>query len=246
VPPFSSPDGWQFNLAADPYLAKKEVRQAVAYALDMEQFAKDSLYGLGQPGVGPIAPGNWAFDKDLKPYPYDLDKAKSLLETAGAPPDGITFIVNKGNVLREDFLTYTQSQLKEIGWTIDAQTIEYATLTDNVVKKDFEVLGVVFTGVTVDPGALKDQFSTDGGQNYSGYSNPDLDALLAQAVQELDKDKAKEIYKQIQAIIMEDVPTYFAWYRPFLHCIKTKFQGWTDSVDEGGIFYELEEVYVNE
>ena len=55
VPPFTSPDGWLFNFK-NPYLAKKEVRQAVAYALDMTQFAKDSLYGLGAPGRRPGVP----------------------------------------------------------------------------------------------------------------------------------------------------------------------------------------------
>ncbi len=79
VPPFSSPDGWTFNLK-NPWLAKKEVRQAVAYCMDMEQFSKDSLYGLGKPGNGPIAPGNALYDPILKPYTYDLDKAKALIK----------------------------------------------------------------------------------------------------------------------------------------------------------------------
>ena len=136
VPPFNSPDGWQFNLK-HPYLAKKEARQAITYALDMNQFAKDSLYGLGAPGAGPLAPGNGAYNKAIKPYPYDLDKAKSLLQQAGAPPDGVQFVVNKGNVLREDFLTYTQAQLAKIGWKIDAQAIEFATAIDNLTKKNF-------------------------------------------------------------------------------------------------------------
>jgi peptide/nickel transport system substrate-binding protein len=246
VSPFTSPDGWQFNFEANPYLAKKEVRQAVAYALDMDQFSQDSLYGLGKPGVGPIAPANWAFDKDLQPYKQDMDKAKQLIEQAGPPPSGIKFMVNKGNVLREDCLTYTQAQLKELGWTIEPEVIEWATLTDRVTRKDFMVLGSVFAGVTVDPGELKEQFGTGGSQNYSNYSNPDLDKLLDQATQELDRDKAKDLYDQIQEILMDELPTYFAWYRPFLHVIKAKYQGWVDTSDTGGLFYELENVYIKE
>ena len=107
----------------------------------MTQFSKDSLYGLGKPGIGPIAPGNFAFDKDLKPYPYDLDKAKALIKQAGTPPADISFITNKGNVLREDFLTYTQAQLDKIGWKIKPEAIEFATLIDRVTKKDFDAEG---------------------------------------------------------------------------------------------------------
>lgn len=243
VPPFTSPDGWQFNFTV-PYLAKKEARQAVAYALDMEQFSKDSLYGLGKPGVGPIAPGNYAFDKSLKPIPYDLAKAKSLIQQAGTPPSGIEFIVNKGNVLREDFLTYTQQQLSKIGWNINAQTIEYATLVDRVTKKNFQVSGVAFTGINVDPGELYLQFGTGQSENYSNYSNPQLDTILKQAVETLDIAKQKELYAQVQRILMDDVPTYFAWYRPFLHVIKSKFAGYTDSILNEGLFYTLENIYL--
>ncbi|MGI8689967.1 MAG: ABC transporter substrate-binding protein [Thermomicrobiales bacterium] len=243
VPPFTYPDGWQFNFTV-PYLAKKEVRQAVAYALDMNQFAKDSLYGLGKPGIGPIAPGNYAFDKTLQPIPYDLNKAKALIQQAGAPPAGIEFIVNKGNVLREDFLTYTQSQLAKIGWNINAQAIEYATLVDRVTKKDFQVDGVVFTGINVDPGQLYSQFGTGQSENYSNYSNPQLDTILKQAAQTLDIDQQKALYKQVQQTVMDDLPTYFAWYRPFLHVIKAKFAGYTDSILNEGLFYNLENIYL--
>jgi len=244
VPPFTSPDGWYFN-AKNPYLAKKEVRQAVAYALDMTQFAKDSLYDLGKPGIGPIAPGNFAFDKDLKPYAYDLDKAKALIKQAGTPPADISFITNKGNVLREDFLTYTQAQLDKIGWKIKPEAIEFATLIDRVLKKDFDVEGVNSVGTTVDPGELYDQFTTGTARNYGNYSNPQLDPLLKQVKQELDPQKQLPLYKQIQAIIMEDVPFHFAWYRPYLHVAKKKFAGYVDSADTGGMFYELEQWYVN-
>ncbi len=244
VPPFSSPDGWTFNLK-NPWLAKKEVRQAVAYALDMTQFAKDSLYGLGKPGNGSIAPGNALYDKTLKPYTYDLDKAKALIKQAGTPPSDVSFIVNKGNVLREDFLTYTQAQLQKTGWNIKAEAIEYVVATDRLSKKDYDVFGAGVNGVTVDAGELYDEFSTTGSENFSNYSNPQLDTLLTQAKQELSLDKQKPLYAQIQAIIQDDAPTYYAWYRPFLHAVKKKFAGYVDSADEGGIFYELEQWYVN-
>jgi peptide/nickel transport system substrate-binding protein len=244
VPPFTSPDGWQFNLK-HPYLAKKEARQAITYALDMNQFAKDSLYGLGAPGAGPLAPGNGAYNKAIKPYPYDIDKAKSLLQTAGTPPDGVQFVVNKGNVLREDFLTYTQAQLAKIGWKIDAQAIEFATAIDNLTKKNFTVHGAGINGATVDPNDLGLYFATGASQNYGSYSNPQFDALAKQAQQELDPEKAKPLFAQMQQIVYDEVPIYYAWYRPFLHVAQKKFAGYVDSADTGGMFYELEQWYVN-
>ena len=246
VPPFGAPDGWQFNFK-NPYLAKKEVRQAVAYALDMGQFAKDSLYGLGAAGVGPIAPGSYAFDKSLKPQPYDLEKAKSLLQQAGTPPSGISFVSNQGNVLRQDFLTYTQAQLAKIGWNINPQLIEYATLVNQVINKTYDVAESqeVGSGADIDPGELYNIYSTNGSENTTGYSNPQLDTLLKQAKEELDLTKQVPLYAQIQAILTDDVPATYSWYRPFIHVVASKFAGYTDtSALSEGVFADLAKFYV--
>ncbi|MDP9375865.1 MAG: ABC transporter substrate-binding protein [Chloroflexota bacterium] len=238
VPPFTAPDGWEFNFK-NPYLARREVRMAIAMSLDMDQFARDSLYGLGKKGVGPIAPGNAFYDKGLQPIPYDPDRAKALIRQAGPPPGEIAFMVNKGNVLREDFLTYTQAQLEQLGIRVRAEVIEFATLIDRRTKGEFEVNGVI-GGALVDPNDLALSFATGASANYNGYSNPRLDDLFVQARRELDAEKARPIYNQIQAILMEDLPYFFAWYRPFLHVAKKRFTGYVDSADTGGLFYELQ------
>jgi peptide/nickel transport system substrate-binding protein len=242
VPPFNSPNGWMFN-CANEWLGKKEVRKAIAMALNTEQFAADSLLGLGKPGIGPIAPDSWAYDKELKPIPYDVEGAKALIQQAGVPEGTkIRFTVNSGNVLREDWLTFTQQALKEIGIEVVAEPQEYATLTDAVTKnKDYDACGVDFAGVTVNPGDLYDQFHSDSPGNYMNYANPELDKLLEQARQELDIEKAKPIYKQIQAIMMDDVPMFFAWYRPFLHVVSNRYQGYTDSAGDGGLTGTLQD-----
>jgi peptide/nickel transport system substrate-binding protein len=241
VPPFTYPDGIYFNCTHE-WLSKKEVRKAIAMAIDTAQFAQDSLLGLGKPGIGPIAPDNWAFDTELQPIPYDVEGAKALLAQAGMP-EGTKFrmMVNQGNVLREDWLTFTQQAVKAIGIEIEPEVIEWATLVNRVtVDRDFDAVGVPFCGVTAEPSELYDQLHTDSAGNYQGYSNPDMDALLEQARQELDTDKAKGIYKQIQALYMDDVPMFSAWYRPFLHVAKKSFAGYTDSAAYG-LFHTLED-----
>ena len=243
VPPFAAPEGWHFNFK-NAYLAKKEVRQAIAMALDVPQFAKDSLYGLGQEASGPVAPGNFVFDKSLKPIKYNLDMARALVKQAGTPPASIEFITNKGNVLREDWLTLTQAQLDKIGIKVNAQAIEFATLIDRRRKKDFEAV-CINGGALVSGNELVDAFSTTGSSNYTGYSNPMLDLLLSQANQITDPEKQKPLYAQAQAILLDELPFFGAWYRPYLHVAKKKFAGYTSSADTGGIFYEIENWYVN-
>ncbi|MFL5759862.1 MAG: ABC transporter substrate-binding protein [Thermomicrobiales bacterium] len=243
IPPFASPNGWMFNLAHE-WLGKKEVRTAIAMAINTKQFAADSLLGIGKPGNGPIAPDSWAYDKDLKPIPYDVEGAKALIAKAGMP-DGtkIRFMVNQGNVLREDWLTFSQQALKEIGIDVVPEDIEYATLVDRVTKnKDYDATGVDFAGVTADPSELYDQFYSTSQGNYMNYKNPELDDLLTAAREELDMEKAKDLYKQIQAIIVADVPMFYAWYRPFLHVVRKGYEGYEDSDSAAfGMFQTLED-----
>lgn len=240
VPPFNSANGWQFNTKHE-LLANRDVRRAIAMALNREQFAQDALLGLGAPAVGPIAPDNWAFDSTLEALPYDVDAARQLITGAGAEGAQIRFVVNAGNIQREDWLIYSEQALQEIGIEVIPETSEWATLVSAVTeRREFEVVGGDFAGVTAEPSELYEDFHTDGTSNYSSYSNPDLDALLEQARETIDPEEAKPIYADIQKIIVDEAPFFFAWYRPFLHTINNSWAGYTDSGQEG-LFYTLKD-----
>jgi peptide/nickel transport system substrate-binding protein len=241
APPFSSGNGWFFN-CREGVLADKNVRRAIAMSLDTETFANDALLGLGGPALGPIAPDSWAFDPSLEPIPYDPATAKTMIEDAGAAGSQIEFFVNAGNIFREDWLTFTQAALKEVGIEVVPNVGDYATHVDAVQKShDFQVSGVDFAGVTAEPSALWEQFHSTSSGNFSGFSTPELDELLEAARTELDQEAAKPIYAEIQKIIMDEVPMHFAWYRPFLHAVnKTKFANYVDS-GAFGLFSVLED-----
>lgn len=241
VPPFNSANGWQFNTQHE-LLANRDVRRGIAMALDREQFAADALLGLGEAAIGsPIAPVNWAFDDTLEPLPYDPEQARQLISGAGAEGAQIRFVVNAGNIQREDWLIYTQQALQDVGIEVIPETAEWATLVSAVTeRREFEVVGGDFAGVTAEPTELYEDFHTNGTSNYSSYSNPELDALLEQARETVDIEAAKPIYSEIQKIIIEEVPFFFAWYRPFLHTVNQKWTGYTDSGQEG-LFYTLKD-----
>ncbi len=243
VPPFTSADGWTFNFDNE-WLAMKEVRQAIVHAINVEQYAADSLMGMGGVAAGPIAPDNWAFDPELEPLAYDPDRSRELLASVEFPEGTeIRATVNIGNVLREDWLVFSQQALEEVGIMLLPEPQEFATLIEAVTSTgDYEMVAVNFGGITADPGELSSQFGTGAAGNFTGYSNPELDELMDAARQELDIEAAKVIYKDIQRIITEDVPIHFAWYRPFLHVINSKFTGYTPSNLEQGLFHSLEDI----
>lgn len=118
---------------------------------------------------------------------------------------------------------------------------------DRVTKKDFDVAesSMASGGADTNPAQIYPIFLSSGSQNYSSYSNPQVDMLLKQATQELDIKKQKPLYAQIQQTLMDELPTWYAWYRPFLHVVKKKFTGYTDSLGPGGIFNALQNWSIN-
>jgi peptide/nickel transport system substrate-binding protein len=239
VPPFTQPNGSFFNVREAP-LDDARVRRAIAMGVNVEEYVTSSLLGLGEAGLGPIAPGSWAFDPELAPIPYDPEGARALLEEAGAVGAEITMLCNAGNVLREDWLIRSQADLQQIGLNVDVEFIEWATLVERVsVTRDFQVVGADFAGVTEEPSELFEQFHSTSVSNHSGFSTPELDDLLAQAKQALDIEEAKAIYARIQAILMKEVPMHWAWYRPFLYVIRADFGNYENSNLDGGIFRSL-------
>lgn len=239
VPPFQAPNGTVFNCRVPPF-DKVEVRRAVAMAVNVEAYVNDSLLGVGQAGLGPIAPGLWAHDPTLSPIPYDPEAARAVFEANGMVGQTYEIITNAGNILREDWCIRVQNDLKELGVNIDFNPIEYTTVVERINQtRDFQLDAGDFAGATLDPNDLFDQFYSSSPTNDTGYANPELDALLEQARETVDQEAAKPIWSQVQQILMRDVPMHWAWYRPFISVVDNQYSGYSLAQGDGGLFRTL-------
>ncbi|HET8521746.1 MAG TPA: ABC transporter substrate-binding protein [Thermomicrobiales bacterium] len=104
------------------------IRQAIAFSVDKQAVA-DQLFGGGEPASQIVGPSATGYNPDLKPYPYDMDQAKKLVQEAkadGIPVDAPLHVVTrKGIYLRNDeFAEYVASQLREAGLNADSQVID--------------------------------------------------------------------------------------------------------------------------
>jgi peptide/nickel transport system substrate-binding protein len=98
----------------------------------------------------------------------------------------------------------------------------------------------------IEPDELYNTLHSQSSRNVYGYSNPDVDRLLEDARASVSQDERKEMYDEIQEILMDDLPIFFAWYRPFVHVTKTRYAGYEDSSLTGGMFVHLQDWYVDE
>ncbi len=239
TPPGKDVNGWSFNAKTHPALADARVRKAIAMALDVEQFSTDFLLGLGKPAVGPIPPSSWAFNKNLSPMPYDPNRAKQLLQEAGVSNLKVRVTTNAGNKLREDWVTFTQQGLSDLGIEVQPDVKEWAQVVKEGTDGTFEMICPTFAGALIDPDELYLPFRTGSSRNVFGYSNPEMDRLLDQGRTTTDIERRKAIYDRVQEILIEDVPVFYAWDRPFIYVTTNAFTGYENNLIS--LFQELEE-----
>jgi len=115
-----------FNLT-DPVFRDVRVRQAFAYGIDREQIIKYLWRQQARSAVGLLPPNNWAYNRDVRMYPYDPQRAKELLREAGYENLTFTYRLNNDNDTARQMASIFQQQLREIGVTMVIQGNEFAT-----------------------------------------------------------------------------------------------------------------------
>lgn len=221
-----------FNLRAGHLYADKALREAFSMCIDQAKTVEVATGGNGVAVQANIPPFSWAYNKDMKPYTYDVAAAKAKIEGAGwaLGSDGLyakdgkslksTLFVRVGRPQRLAFAELARDQLKECGIGIEVQEADLNTVLIPKVldyPNNFETyLGGWSTALDPDDYSIFHSTEipskeTPSANNFPGWKNPEADKLLEQGRTELDQAKRKEIYAQFQQIIHDDLPYYFAW-----------------------------------
>ncbi len=207
------------NAKEGPF-ADKRVRQAINYAIDKEAMVNEILQGTAEVASSPTPPAfAWAHNDALKPYPYDPEKAKALIEEAGHAGATLTFYVTEGGSGMLDpvpMAAAIQADLAKVGLDVEIETYEWNTFLSQVNpglegKADMAEMA----WMTNDPDTLPylalrtEAFPDKGGFNSGYYSNPEVDKLLEAARSSTDQAERARLYKEMQEIVYEDAPWAF-------------------------------------
>ena len=215
-----------FNTEQAP-INNVKVRQAIAYAINREKIINDLLLGQATIAHSILPEESWAFNAGTK-YDYNPAKAKQLLDEAGFKDtngDGIrempkiSFKVSSGNQAVSQYTQFIVSQLTEVGLPVEIDSLEFQTMLSQLQKGQYQMTTGRWVGGNQDPIFLKDLFASSeipnekrASRNRSRYSNQKVDELLNQAINETDREKAKQFYVQAQEIISNEVPMIPLWY----------------------------------
>ena len=240
-----------------------QVRQALHYASDRVSM-NDLLYdGLYLPDYGPLNSVHPCFNPDVESvYPYDPEKAKALLEEAGwkdEDGDGVREAhgvpgVEDGKPLDIRFTVLhhqeigeaLQQQWKDVGINLLVEVVAGPIQLDMVQKRDFELM--YERQRTPDPRVLDQVWNSKGavpgGWAWSGWVNPELDAILEQVASLPDYDQRCELAKQAQSMIMEYAPQLGTLSDPVFYAVSNSVKDFTLGA-EGNWFF-LNDTYIEE
>lgn len=223
-----------FNGTKEPFNDVR-VRQALSLAIDRDAFVNDLLYGYGVPATGVILAANerWYNDNPDEQVRWDIEEATQLLNeaTGGERVKADLLFHPPGQNLHgwpyPLIATYLQAILQPVGFDVTLVQQETAVVTESLAAGDYDFTIYNSCWSTGEPNyQVRRTLGSDSTlhlTNHGGYNNSEVDALLNQAEVELDPELQVELYRQAQAIGLEeaaiaplfDQETIIA-YRPYV------------------------------
>lgn len=210
----------------------QKVRQALSYAIDRDALIQNLLQGVGQVATGPIIPAiEWAYNPNVKTYPYEPETAKQLLRDAGwAEVDGgwekegtrLAFKLSsfRGNATVEQATVLVQQYFADIGVEAEIEILEFGTFVTEVRdNRTAEGYYSFISYMTPEPEpdgnyAYFHSSNAERGSNFTAYNNPEVDQLLDAGRAESDQAARQASYFRLQEILAEDMTRIFLFYPP--------------------------------
>ncbi|MDE2571759.1 MAG: hypothetical protein KGM44_04450 [bacterium] len=212
-----------------PALKEIPVRQALNYAIDRRSILDKVLHGVGELNWTVVSPDSYAYNADVKQYPFDLEQANRLLDGAGwrrgpgdvREKDGLRlhfdFALATGSPAYEQIIELLRAGWRQIGVTFDTKhyptPLYFAQLQNGGIVNSGKFDLCIFSwGNTPSPTDIINLYSATqippNGQNDPRYVNQQATQLMVAARQTLDRAKQTTLLKQAQAIIAEECPIF--------------------------------------
>jgi peptide/nickel transport system substrate-binding protein len=226
----SSYNRLMFNLT-DPILADKNVRKAIAHAVNYDEILTDLQKGFAVRVVGPIMPLKPYYAKHIVPYPYQIDQAKALLAASGwTDTDGngiadkviggkktelvFPMLHTSGSAITDLLAASIIGSLAKAGIKVENQALNLPVLSKETQKGNFK-LAILASGLHPGTADLHQQFHSENiipkGDNRASFKNEALDQLIDQLQIEQDQNTRTELYFKAQEILHEELPEVFLY-----------------------------------
>lgn len=209
---------------------QEQVRQALCYAVDVDEIMQMVSDGKGTPIGSSMFPafGKYYMEELNEAYPADIEKAKELLKEAGYE-NGFSFIMTVPSNYQPhmDTAQVLVEQLKRIGVTAEIQLVEWDSwLNDVYQNRQFQATVVGIDASNLTGAALLQRFTSDSTKNFINYQNPMYDDAFAKAISSVEDEEKTTYYKECQQILSDTAANVYIQDLPEFVALNKKYTGY--------------------
>ena len=213
-----------YNMRRD-FFKDKRVRLALTHLVNRERILKEVYFGLGRIVTGPFYIDSSSYDQSIKPWPFDVDKAKALLAEAGwkdTAGDGVlrkdgkkfefTYMTVSGFKLGEQIAAIVRDDFAKAGIVVNINPVEWSVYTERLDERNYDVCQLGWgLDWADDPYQVwhSSQADVPKGSNHVGFKNAEADRIIEEARREFDVAKRTELYHRLHRLLHEEQPYTF-------------------------------------
>jgi peptide/nickel transport system substrate-binding protein len=205
-----------FNLA-DPIVSDRNIRLAIAHAIDREAIIRHLFDGRARPAESVLPRNHWAGAEALAPLGYDPARAREYLRRAGYDEANPLILSYKTSTdpFRLRIAHVFQSQLAAVGIRMKIASYDWGTFFGDIKAGRFQMYSLAWVGVNT-PDILRYAFHSasepPGGANRGHYRSPEVDRLIERAEAAETAEQAAALFAEAQRLIHADLVYLPLWY----------------------------------
>jgi peptide/nickel transport system substrate-binding protein len=208
-----------------PYGKNAMVRAALDAAIDRAALVDVVFNGIFAPNAQPVAPNSPYYDETLSPPPRDLAKARALLRRAGVTPPVTLELLVPNQPDSRQAAEVIQSMAAEAGFDIRIVAVEMTSAMQVQQRGDYQVYLNGWSGRVDADGNTFQFLHTGQGNNFTGYSDPDVDRLLERGRALTDTGERRVVYQHVWEALRRDLPITFLYSPRNIVAMTAKLSG---------------------
>jgi len=226
--------GWN---SAREFFKDRRVRLAMTQLINRKEILEKLRFGIGETVTGPFYLFGENYNREIKPWPYDPERARQLLKEAGWTDhdgDGIldkdgkkfsfTFTIPSESKFGERLGTIMKEDLAKAGIEMEISRFEWAVFLNKIQSRNFDATTLRWSGgYDEDPYQIWHSSQIKGGSNYVGFNNKEADRIIEKARQEFDAKKRIKLYHRLHEILHYEQPYTFLYATPNLVVVSRRF-----------------------
>ena len=221
------------------FFRDKRVRLAMTHIIDCEKIIKYLLKGQGRVTTGPFYIFGKQTNPNIRPWPYEPERAKELLDEAGwvdsdgdgvRDKDGVPFrfrlMIRSGDPFYERLAKFMKDAAAKVGIEVIPDPYEWSIFIERLLDREFEAEVSGWGGV-VEEDPYQVWHSSQGvgrGSNHVGFNNKEADAIIEEARKTLDETKRNKLYHRFHGIVHNEQPYTFLYARPEMRFLDRRFK----------------------